>query len=257
MIRGTQARHIGSIDRLLIAVPARDEEASIDECVHSIVEACEAAGLPFQVHVAADSCTDGTVAKLDALRNVHDELRVALGDWGNAGAARRAAVDSFLGTERSCRWSPSSTWLANTDADCIVPRDWITSQLRYASWCDAVAGIIDLDQGQVSPLVYRRFVATYQKDGDTHPHVHGANLGVRLSAYLAAGGWSNELEVGEDHRLWQDLHRSGSILWPSTQVRVVTSARTHGRVEGGFATNIRTLERGGTVPAPAERAIAR
>lgn len=256
MVHGRQAEQIGSIARLLIAVPARNEEASIDDCVHSIIEAGEATGLPFHLHVTADSCTDGTVAKLAALSQVHDELRVNCGVWGNAGAARRAAVNSFLRSERSYRSPASAIWLANTDADCIVPRDWLTSQLSYASWCDAVAGIVDLDRRHVSPLVYRRFEATYRKDGDTHPHVHGANLGVRLSSYLDAGGWSNELEVGEDHRLWADLHRAGSVRWPSTQVRVVTSGRTDGRVDGGFATNIRTLEHGGTVAPPAEKAIA-
>jgi hypothetical protein len=40
---------------------------------------------------------------------------------------------------------------------------------------------------------------TYE-DG-THPHVHGANLGIRADAYSDAGGW-NDLTVAEDHCLW-------------------------------------------------------
>ena len=56
-----------------------------------------------------------------------------------------------------------------------------------------------------------RFRMTYQINTDgTHPHVHGANLGMRADAYLAAGGW-NPLPTAEDHDLVGTaarLHRS-------------------------------------------------
>ncbi len=242
-----------AIARLLVAVPARDEDETIQACVDSIVRAGRATGLPFGVHVAADSCADATVDRLDALRTRYRELRVVEGAWGNAGAARRAAVASFLAGTPTCASPPSTIWLANTDADCLVPRDWLTSQLRHAPSCDALAGIVELDRCSVSPAVYRRFIDTYEQDNLTHPHVHGANIGMRLSAYLDAGGWTSQLEVGEDHRLWRDLGRAGAVRWPRTDVRVLTSGRTVGRVEGGFATNIRILERGGSVPLPSER----
>ena len=53
------------------------------------------------------------------------------------------------------------------------------------------------------------FRETYEIRPDgSHPHVHGANLGVRADAYLRAGGWA-DLRTAEDHDLWRRLLGSG------------------------------------------------
>jgi hypothetical protein len=87
-----------------------------------------------------------------------------------------------------------------------------------------------LDRATVHALL-----ADYEiHDDGTHPHVHGANLGVRADAYIDAGCWTN-VAVAEDHCLWSRIKARG---WPTascSRTIVHTSGRLYGRAVGGFA----------------------
>ena len=94
-------------------------------------------------------------------------------------------------------------WLAHTDADTHVPPDWLTRQLHYAALgYDAVAGVVDVDSFDEYPLDVIDAFAERYGTGLTghHTHVHGANLGVRASAYRRVGGWP-AMALSEDHGL--------------------------------------------------------
>src|ERR1035438_132616 len=81
----------------------------------------------------------------------------------------------------------------------------------------------------------QRFRLTYLIHSDgTHPHVHGANIGIRADAYLESGGWRH-LMTAEDHDLWQRLHRGNHRRRSDASLRVVTSGRRIGRAPHGFA----------------------
>ena len=74
------------------------------------------------------------------------------------------------------------------------------------------------------------------------PHVHCANLAVRLDALDGVGGFGHQRRA-EDIDLWQRLRRAGfSVRADSTSV-VTTSARLDGRVSGGFATALASAYR--------------
>ena len=76
---------------------------------------------------------------------------------------------------------------------------------------------------------------TYQINSDnTHPHVHGANLGMRADAYLAAGGW-NPLTTAEDHDMWGRLRAHTGAHLSDARLQVLTSGRRTGRAPLGFA----------------------
>jgi hypothetical protein len=131
----------------------------------------------------------------------------------------------------------SEVWLANTDADCIVPSAWLSDQINLAaSGIEAVAGIISVDSfvehGAEVPERFRTSYSIYA-DG-THPHIHGANLGVRADRYVDIGGWA-DLKTAEDHDLWGRLRRTGARLLSSSSLQVVTSGRRVGRAPSGFA----------------------
>jgi len=74
----------------------------------------------------------------------------------------------------------------------------------------------------------------------THPHVHGANLGVRADAYLAVGGWA-DLATAEDHDLWRRLGAAGAALVTTIEAPVTTSGRGDGRAPSGFAALLTSL----------------
>jgi glycosyltransferase involved in cell wall biosynthesis len=225
---------------VVVVIPARDEASNIERCVRSVRRAIRLAMLAAtsDIVVVADSCSDDTA----------DRARQALGragavieaEAGSAGAARRAGVD--LGLARAS--SPAArTWIANTDADSTVPAAWITGQLRSAAGgVHAVAGVVRLARGsERTRALQRAFTATYRHDpAGTHGHVHGANLGIRADAYLAAGGWS-DMVIGEDHDLWRRVRRNHVGLC-TTASYVRTSARRIGRAPYGFAADLAALD---------------
>jgi glycosyltransferase involved in cell wall biosynthesis len=219
-----------------IVVPARNEEASIQPCIESIRRSCDAARLrDYWIVIVADSCTDDTLPR--ARRAVQGVGEVRECDSKSAGSARRLGVEAVLAHFKDR--DLGHIWLANTDADTLVTRDWITVQLGLAdSGIAAVAGIVKLEEGG-SPAAHELHRATYLTSPDgTHGHVHGANLALRADAYVDAGGWAH-LALAEDHCLWKRLkHRGWRLSSPVTSV-VVTSARLIGRARGGFADSLK------------------
>jgi hypothetical protein len=146
-------------------------------------------------------------------------------------------------------------WIANTDADCVVPPSWLSVQLELATDVDVVAGIVELDPVSTAPAMVEAFSSSYQLDGDNHGHVHGANIGMCATAYMAVGGWCVQTVVGEDHAIWNASKEVGHRMRQTTSLRVVTSGRTRSRVHGGFATGLTMIDPA-SLPLLAEHAIA-
>lgn len=217
-----------------VLIPARDEEDLLPRCLESVLEARQSvlSMASCDVVVAVDSSKDGTygIAR-KMLGNAGGVVRC---DAGRVGYARAAAARAAL---RRGQRTPSRVWFANTDADCCVPVTWLTDQLELAqTGVQAIAGIVDVDSfHEHGPQVRERFRATYTVHPDgTHPHIHGANLGVRADVYLLAGGWAN-LCTAEDHDLWKRLAVAGARKLSSSRLKVLTSGRRCGRAPMGFA----------------------
>ena len=107
-----------------------------------------------------------------------------------------------------------------------------------------MAGIVEVTDWSEQPdRVRRRFAAEYIIDPDgSHSHVHGANLGLRASTYVAAGGMP-ALALAEDHALLDAVIGVGAIVARTSAVRVTTSARRAGRAAGGFSDFLASLDR--------------
>ena len=227
-----------TIREALVAVPARNEQGSIAACIRSVDVAARESGVRTLVVVAADSCDDETLLAALTTDTSFATCHVIQGRWGRPGAARAAAVASGLAQMSR---PVTGCWIANTDADCTVPPDWLARQMSLSGHFDAVAGVMDLDDSNASSDLVARFAHAYDLGGHSHAHVHAANLGLRGTVYESIGGWCRRTEVGEDHDLWGRVRRAGFRTLHSTEVRVTTSARLESRVEGGFATDLRGL----------------
>jgi hypothetical protein len=106
-----------------------------------------------------------------------------------------------------------------------------------ATGINALAGIVSVDSFEEhAPDVPAKFKSSYLiEPGGTHPHVHGANLGVRTDLYIRAGGW-RPLDTAEDHDLWKRLSALDTVRRLSTSLLTVqTSGRRVGRAPRGFA----------------------
>ncbi len=226
---------------VVVGVPAHDEADTVVDCLTSIDRAAHAVpGVQVVVVLAADRCTDRTVPRASSTILRAARQLVIPGRWGSAGGARAAAIRR--GREAlSGLTAGSQIWIATTDADTVVPTEWLVRQLEHAAaGADAVAGIIELrDDHHRSPGAERSFRSLYRlEDGVPHEHVHGANLGVRADWYDVVGGFES-VGVAEDHRLWHALGRAGAQCLSTIDVRVATSARLHSRAPGGFADTLR------------------
>jgi len=208
-----------------VVVPAHNEAEVIGECILRIQQCAGSPrlhGETVELAVVADACTDATAllaAKAGAL-TLETNAR-------NVGLARASGADLLL--------SRGARWLAFTDADTLVSRDWLAEQLALDA--DAVSGTVGVDDwtphGEHADLLCWHFGVTYT-DSDHHRHIRGANLGVSAAAYLRAGGFQH-LACSEDVALIAALEASGAQIAWSPRPRVSTSARRIARAAGGFA----------------------
>ena len=232
------ARPSRAVGRVAVVVPARDEEELLPACLDGIDAARDALrsrrpDVEVVVVVVLDRCTDGTAAVVSA----HGQVRGVWSDTGAVGAARAAGVAFALQDVPEA--ARSATWIACTDADTTVPAHWLWRQVELAeAGADLVTGTVvptDLGGG-----LFSRWRAGHTL-GEGHPHVHGANLGVRADAYLAVGGFPAE-PVHEDVLLVEAVRAAGHPCVATDTTRVRTSARRTGRVvAGGFAGYLRNL----------------
>ncbi|MEU0040566.1 glycosyltransferase [Streptomyces sp. NPDC006333] len=228
-------RPVGRPGSVAVIIPAHNEEGLLPASLAAVHTAAGHPGLEgtrVLVVVAADSCTDATP---EVARRA-GALTVAVRGRG-AGAARAAAARAALGV----LGGGDGVWIASTDADSVVPADWLDFHLSYAArgW-DALVGTVVLDR---HPADARRLTAVhhrlYEKSRPPgglpwhHPHVHGANLGLTARSYTHAGGFP-PLSVGEDHALVRALQRTGHRILRTPDCPVTTSGRLHPRARGGF-----------------------
>ncbi len=217
---------------MVVVIPAHDEAVLLPSCLASLARAADAVAERAVVLtvVVADSCTDIT----EAIAKAYDAEVVQVA-YRNVGAARAAGVTIGLGALGE--WPPSRTWLASTDADTVVPSDWLARQLDLAdTGVTAVAGVVRVDSFSDHPTgTATAFDARYPGQSHLgHSHVHGANIGARADAYQRAGGWG-KLHLAEDHDLWRRLREAGERCLATTTLWVTTSGRALGRADGGFA----------------------
>jgi glycosyltransferase involved in cell wall biosynthesis len=218
-----------------VVIPAHNEQDLLPACLVAVRHAVRQVSVPVHLVVVADACTDKTA-------DLASDLGATVIESGahNVGAARRAGVSLVLRYAR--RLDPAEVWVATTDADSLVPRHWLTRQLRYArrGWKGVVGTVTIADWADHPHHVQQRYAQGYRAWQGRHPHVHGANLGFTADAYLAAGGF-RPLPTAEDHALVDDLRAVGIPLLRTARLPVVTSARRGARAPRGFAWLLGTL----------------
>lgn len=222
------------ISAIGVVIPAHDEELVIGDCLRALSTALESAALRTVVCVVADRCTDATVRivreTMPGATIVEVDEALSLGELRDLGA--RTVLEAL-----GCG-DPESVWLLGTDADTQVSADWVSRQLIHAQeGADAVTGLVDLQPAAHLTAVLRTRYAQVVAAGIrplSHDHVHGANFGVRGSAFLAVGGY-RPVRTGEDRDLWFRLLDAGFVLRQPLDLTVRTSARVVGRAEGGLA----------------------
>ncbi|MCU1404760.1 MAG: putative glycosyl transferase, partial [Glaciihabitans sp.] len=239
-IRPVPIKHV-PIKHVVVVIPARNEEGLIERCLRSVLAAGEYARLrlgeaspSLGIVVVADSCTDSTATIAAAVPGV----QVVHVDAANVGTARATGVTTSLGTLGGegdvDDHALSHVWVACTDADSVVPPQWIVEQAALAAdGADLMIGTVRPEFVDLTPAQVALWTATHIP-GRPNGHVHGANLGIRASAYRAAKGFE-PMPEHEDVDLVRRVRQLGHVIVASDDCEVLTSGRRVGRTPGGYA----------------------
>jgi hypothetical protein len=220
-------------DAVAVVVPSRDEEDLLPACLDSVAAAVAELRdtdplVRTRVVVVLDACQDRSAQVVDRRDGVVALTTLA----GCVGVARSRGVQA------AAQWAAAigsrSLWLASTDADSVVPRHWLTSQVGWAAdGLGLVVGTVEPRPGDLSPAALSAWHQRHTT-ADGHAHVHGANLGFTLDGYRSAGGFPL-LPVHEDVGLVTAMRDAGVPSLATGAVPVVTSGRRRGRAPDGFA----------------------
>lgn len=230
---------------VLVAIPAHDEAETIAGCLRSVIDSLHGAiGSETigraRIAVAAHRCGDDTAGiARHVLAGAGVEQLVRVVDrHSTVGVVRTELVLQALGAGR--QMDPHHTWIFSTDADTVVPQDWVVNTLTIAAatGADLVAGLADLDDW-AAPTAARTAYAELIESGivsnGRHSHIYAANLAIRADRFLQVGGFPDRLH-GEEHGLLDAVQQSGGLTIQTTASRVRTSARMPGRAEHGLGT---------------------
>jgi glycosyltransferase involved in cell wall biosynthesis len=240
---------VDRIGQVAVVIPVHNEQQLLPGALAAVRAAADVLqahrpAIAVTIVVALDSCTDGSTAVVSRLARVDRRISLLQVTFRSVGGSRRAGIRAALlgSAGKGLPYASPHLWLANTDADSCVPEDWLLRQVELADrGADAVLGTVEPDPEGTDKDLLRRWHARHPL-GEDHPHVHGANLGVRAAAYVLAGGFPR-LRSHEDWALVERLRAHGSTVWSTDTIRVRTSGRTDARAPQGFGAYLRALTR--------------
>jgi glycosyltransferase involved in cell wall biosynthesis len=216
------------LNRVAVVVPAHNEADVLAACLRGVrlATAQVATRATVEVIVVADACTDDTAAEA-----ARAGATVIMVNEANVGRARATGMTHAL--------LNGARWLATTDADSLVPGDWLSWHVAHAeAGTHVLVGEVRVaDWSPHPPLVRDRYERHYAAN---RPHIHGANLGCDARIYTAVGGF-DALAVGEDHDLVARARRAGHRVVHDRCSPVITSARRVPRAPSGFGAFLESL----------------
>ncbi|ALE93793.1 hypothetical protein AOC05_18100 [Arthrobacter alpinus] len=235
------------IGEIAVVVPSRNEAQLLPRALGALHDAMArlAEAVP-DVRTTLTFVLDSTSDHSAQILNRDPQVHVMSTNTGRVGGARNAGIAAAMAMASV---EPSRLWIANTDADSAVPEDWLTCHHAFAtSGAQMLLGTVEPMPGELSGTRLAQWRNCHQL-GEGHPHIHGANLGLRADVFTKLGGFP-DLAVGEDRALVAQARAGGFHVLATDTCRVGTSARLQSRIEGGFAGFLSTLDRTGQYADP-------
>jgi hypothetical protein len=241
------------IEAVAVVVPVNNEAQSLPACMASIRAAArnartEQPELIVAVCFALDRCTDSSASIIESADFwAIDSYRSGVGATRATGVG--AALRSLDGA------ADHRTLIACTDADSVVPANWLTHQIDLANeGADVIVGTVRPELDELDDERRRAWQDTHL-DGQARGHVHGANLGIRANYYLAVGGFA-PIREHEDVDLVTRVVATGGRVHPTDAICVITSGRLEGRTAGGYAGYLRNQLIPLSESSPVEQSVA-
>jgi len=193
-----------------VVIPAYNAEATIGACLESVLQCLYD---PFEVIVVDNASTDGT-ARIISQRAAHDtRVRLVSAPVRGRGSARQTGIESARGEI-----------VVMTDADCVVPVDWvgrITERIRLGL-STAVVGSETVNRQNYWAQAFAHAHADFQRSvrrGDAILSVDTKNFACSRALLLELG-FDRSLQNFEDLELALRL-RTRTTIYYVADVRVV------------------------------------
>jgi poly-beta-1,6-N-acetyl-D-glucosamine synthase len=210
-INNSTIKQFNHSTQLSIIIPARNEEANIENCIQSILQNNYPTTL-FEIIVVDDHSEDNTatIVKKYAAQNVK---LISLKDFvtNKINSYKKKAIEVAIA-------QASGTLIITTDADCIVPKTWLqTIASFYEEKKPAfIAAPVAIDCGW-------NFIQIFQSmdfmtlQGITAAVVHkkqmtmcnGANMAYERAAFYEVGGFAgiDNIASGDDMLLMHKIYK--------------------------------------------------
>ena len=201
---------------LSVVIPAFNEEANIARCLDSLV--CQKTNEPFEVIVVDNNSIDNTTKIVNQYKDKLD-LKLIKEPKKGRGAARYAGFKKAQGEI-----------ILSTDADSVVPNDWIMKMVELLRGGNdvAVTGINKIfDSLPVNNFFYNFLHPVSFKIYKIimgHYFLCGFNFAIYKTVYEKAGGFNHKLNAQEDSDLATRVCKLGKIGYAKGIV-VVSSGR--------------------------------
>ena len=246
-------------------VPAKNEEHNIWATLAALYHQVDSQGNPlnkrwYEIIVLANNCTDATVEVAQAFARAHPDCQLHIvvrylpSHLAHIGYVRRILMDEAC--HRLMMLNRLRGIIASTDGDTVVSPAWIHHTLEAVrQGADVVGGRIVAQPQQVGrryhlqDVTYRYLLAHLEAmmvpdpadPWPRHFQNFGPSLAVTCEIYQRAGRLPVIASL-EDVRFYEALQRCDARIRHCPKVRVVTSARTQGRVDFGFSVQLQQWE---------------
>lgn len=198
-----------------VIIPARDEEANIADCLLSIINNHYDKNL-LEIIVIDDHSTDNTAKIITGLQQQHDCIRlIAMKDL----VSPEEKINSYkkLAIQKAIALSKGD-WIITTDADCMVPGNWLKNFNAFIRETNAVfiaAPVRFINSGsflsifQCLDFLSLQGITAASVSAGFHSMCNGANLCYKKSVFLEVDGFKGfeHLASGDDMFLMRKIQK--------------------------------------------------
>ncbi|SDF08371.1 Glycosyl transferase family 2 [Pricia antarctica] len=250
--------------KIVITIPAHNEEELIGKCIESIAgqRTVYARGIDwndFEILILCHNCTDATYETSIGMLSRFPDLKLSVLETKSPEVNNVGAVRRVLMRIASARIANGEGYIAMTDADSVAHPYWLANIFGYiGSEYGLICGQIDIDTAGIPSNALR--VLALKKHYDTlwislkntivpdqsnplprHANNSGPNMAVRADVYENIGG-IDPLGFCEDIAFYDKIVYAGYKVRHCPMTLMTTSGRTVPRAPWGFGAELSTWD---------------
>lgn len=195
-----------------VIIPVRNGEGTIVQCLSSVLDQSIS---DYEVVVIDNGSTDSTKHMISGFSRRDPRVKYHFESRKGRGHARVSGIESSRG--RVLAW---------TDADCVVPKDWLERLTRPI--LEGKESVVQGNEDLISTgfwsyqtqLAGQRHMDDQMKDPPYIDHLDTKNLAIAKEVLVRCGGFNRKLRALEDFELKVRLKRSGERIFYMRDLKV-------------------------------------